>query len=127
MARWCSCRIRGCGRPHRPGVGDDALGRGAGGAAAALRLAQTRSSGSAHPSNNGTKKLALHRRWEDNETMLRNAGFQAKLKLYLAGLLTGVALALWTGGHPTESSFFHNQDLQLFWRLYALAKFKSFA
>jgi hypothetical protein len=59
--------------------------------------------------------------------MLRNAGFQAKLKLYLAGLLTGVALALWTGGHPTESSFFHNQDLQLFWRLYALAKFKSFA
>jgi hypothetical protein len=59
--------------------------------------------------------------------MLRDARFQAKLKLYLAGLLTGIALALWTGGHPTESSFFHNQDLQLFWRLYALSGLRIFA
>ncbi len=61
------------------------------------------------------------------KVMLRDAKVQAKLKLYLAGLLTGVALALWTGGHPMESSFFHNQDLQMFWRLYSLSKFRIFA
>ncbi|GEM_PF-5174040 len=59
--------------------------------------------------------------------MLTDAKTRAKLKLYLAGLLTGVALALWSGGHVSESAFFHSQDVQMFWRLYASASLGRFA
>jgi hypothetical protein len=73
------------------------------------------------------EKLALRLRQGENKTMLTDAKLRAKFKLYLAGLLTGIALGLWTGGHVSESEFFRNQDVQMFWRLYALAKLGKFA